>query len=164
MGDLNARIGLLNDNIVQDTIPNNVLCTLYCVSESLPRVSQDNTVNTYGKHLIDICVNTGLQIVNGRVGADRGIGRYTCYTYNRSSVVDYVLAQTGIRKRIVSFEVDDLQLHSDHCPILLKLNTGISYKGGEPDCANNYRGIMLLQSCFLLHWKTESRHGLPKKE
>ena len=47
MGDLNARIGLLNDNIVQDTIPNNVLCTLYCVSESLPRVSQDNTVNLF---------------------------------------------------------------------------------------------------------------------
>ena len=128
MGDLNARIGLLNDNIVQDAIPNNVPCTLYCVSESLPRVSQDNTVNTYGKQLIDICINTGLQIVNGRVGADRGIGRYTCYTYNGSSVVDYVLAQTSIRERIVSFEVDNLQLHSDHCPILLKLNTGISYR------------------------------------
>ena len=66
--------------------------------------------------------------MNGRVGADRGIGRFTCYTYNRSSVVDYVLAQTGIRERIVSFEVDELQLHSDHCPILLKLNTGISYR------------------------------------
>ena len=128
MGDLNARIGLLNDNIVRDTIPNNVPCTLYCVSESLPRVSQDITVNMYGKQLIDICINTGLQIVNGRVGADRGIGRYTCYTYNGSSVVDYVLAQTGIRERIVSFEVDDLQLHSDHCPILLELNAGIRYR------------------------------------
>ena len=126
MGDLNARIGLLNDNIVQDVTPNNVPCSLYCVSESLPRVSQDITVNTYGKQLIDICIIMGLQIVNGWVGADRGIGRYTCYTYDESSVVDNVLAQTSIRERIVRFEVDDLQLHSNHCPVLLKLNTRTS--------------------------------------
>ena len=47
MVDIN--IGLLNDTIVQDVTPINVPCTLYCVSESLPRVSQDITVNTYGK-------------------------------------------------------------------------------------------------------------------
>ena len=35
MGDLKARVGLLNDHIVQDTIPNNVPCTLYCVKENL---------------------------------------------------------------------------------------------------------------------------------
>jgi len=49
------------------------------------------------------------------------------FTYNGSSVVDYVLAEEGIRERIVSFEVGDLQIHSDHCPLLLKLDTGISY-------------------------------------
>ena len=27
----------------------------------------------------------------------------------------------------MNFEVDDLQMHSDHCPLLLKLNVGTSY-------------------------------------
>ena len=100
MGDLNARVGLLNDHIVQDTIPNNVPCSLYCVNGVLPRISQDNSVNMHARQLVDICVNTGLQIVNGQVGADRGIGSFTCFTYNGSSVVDYVLAEEGIRERI----------------------------------------------------------------
>jgi len=81
-GDLNTRVGLLNDHIVQDTIPNNVPCSLYCVNEVLPRISQDKSVNMHGRQLVDICVNTGLQIVNGRVGADRGIGSFTCFTDN----------------------------------------------------------------------------------
>ena len=133
MGELNARTGLLNDHIVHDTIPNNVPSSLYFVNESLPRFSQDNTVNMYGRQLVDICVNTGLQVVNGRVGVDSGIGRFTCYTHNGSSVVDYVLAQAGIRDRIVSFEVDDLQPHSDHCPLLLKLKTGINNRNSCED-------------------------------
>ena len=47
MGDLNAHVGLLNDHIVQDKIPNNVPCSFYCVNEYLLRVSQDNTVNMH---------------------------------------------------------------------------------------------------------------------
>lgn len=39
----------------------------------------------------------------------------------------HALAEKDIRERIVSFQVDDLQMHSDHCPLLLKLNTGTSY-------------------------------------
>jgi len=35
-----------------------------------------------------------------------------------------VRTEEGIRERIVSFEVDDLQMHSDHCPLLLKLIIG----------------------------------------
>ena len=45
-------------------------------------------------------------------------------SYNGSSVVDYVLAEEGIRERIVSFEVGDLQIHSDHCLLLLNLIKG----------------------------------------
>ena len=39
----------------------------------------------------------------------------------------YWQKKVAIRERIVSFEVDDLQMHSDHCPLLLKLNVGTSY-------------------------------------
>lgn len=35
--------------------------------------------------------------------------------------------KTEIENSSVSFQVDDLQMHSDHCPLLLKLNTGTSY-------------------------------------
>ena len=145
MGDLNARVGLLNDHIVQDTIPNNVPCSLYCVNEVLPRFSQDKSVNVHGRQLVDICVNTGLQIVNGQVGADRGIGSFTCFTYNGSSVVDYVLAEEGIRERIVSFEVGDLQIHSDHCPLLLKLDIG-QWKL-EAIASTKHRRACVLRQC-----------------
>ena len=41
-----------------------------------PRVTQDTQVNTLGKCFIDLCVSSGLRIVNGRHSGDPS-GSYT---------------------------------------------------------------------------------------
>ena len=47
----------------------------YVMDDAIERNSQDKTVNDYGKILLDFCISTGLRIVNGRCGTDKGIGK-----------------------------------------------------------------------------------------
>ena len=37
-------------------------------------------VNINGKKLIELCKLSYLKIANGRIGADKSIGSYTCHT------------------------------------------------------------------------------------
>ena len=57
----------------------------------LVRFSQDkkNVVN-HGKLLFELCKAVGMLILNGRLGADKGIVRCTRIADNSSNVVDYV--------------------------------------------------------------------------
>ena len=59
----------------------------------LNRVSQDKVVNEHGNYLLNFCKASGLRIINGRIGNDGGIGKFTCVTENGCSVVDYVLCR-----------------------------------------------------------------------
>ena len=52
------------------------------------RLSQDSTVLPRGRLLNDICIQTGLRILNGRCTGDL-TGKCTCHNYRGSSVVDY---------------------------------------------------------------------------
>ena len=87
-----------------------------------PRVSMDKFVNSSGQMLIDTCIATGLRILNGRLGLDKGIGKTTCNTSRGSSVVDYILAQTDILKHIIGFELCGSLLLSDHSPITFRVS------------------------------------------
>ena len=42
---------------------------------------------------IDACIATGLRLVNGRLGRDKGVGNFTYMSNSGNSVVDYVLAE-----------------------------------------------------------------------
>ena len=64
-----------------------------------------------------------LRITNGRIGADKNIGRYTCYTHNGTSTVDYLLCSPSIMSYITEFTVRDQNDFSDHCPIDFSLLT-----------------------------------------
>ena len=78
----------------------------YVIDDDIkPRVSMDKTVNTCGERLIDICIATGLKIVNGRFGKDEGTGRLTCHTYSGGSVIDYVLTESAYLTHLCNFEV-----------------------------------------------------------
>ena len=44
----------------------------------LTRKSLDNTINTYGHSVLDMCTNNNLFILNGRIGADRINTKLTC--------------------------------------------------------------------------------------
>ena len=55
--------------------------------------------------------------MNGRIGSDSGIGKFTCVTENGCIVVDYVLCRPDLMKDFNSFSVEEPNVCSDHCEI-----------------------------------------------
>ena len=91
----------------------------------LRRISKGSArPNNCGKQLLSLCKTTGLYIVNGRMGADLGVGGYTRADTTGKRPVDYLLAT------LVTFTmITDLRIHpktpeSGHLPIIFN----ISYK------------------------------------
>ena len=65
------------------------------------RYSQDeNTTNSRGRILIDLCRALSLRILNGSVVGDL-TGKKTCFKYNGSSVVDHVIISSSIEFSIM---------------------------------------------------------------
>ena len=62
-----------------------------------------------------------LKILNGRKIGDL-TGKYTCHQYNRSSVVDYIIAELNIFNKINYFQVLPFTTYSDHCQIVANLD------------------------------------------
>ena len=75
-GDWNARVGdgSRADYIVCDRSVDNIDHDEYFPDIPLPRHSHDNTVNSHGQKLLDLCKATSLRIANGRLGRDCGVG------------------------------------------------------------------------------------------
>ena len=91
-------------------------------------MSQDFKINEYGRKLINLCISTGLRIVNGRLHEDKEIGKYTCIKKRGCSVVDYVIGSSDFFKYIHNFKVNDHTPFSDHNIIQLSLPS-IQYNG-----------------------------------
>ena len=71
-----------SDKFIPETIP-------YMIDVSLPeRHSQDKSLNERGTVLMDMCISSGLRILNGRKPGD-SLGYFICHKYNGSSTVDY---------------------------------------------------------------------------
>ena len=138
-GDNNSRTGLLNDFISESDENGYVpMCDIIDDLEIVNvRYSQDLFVNSFGKDFIDFCVRQSLLIANGRLGEDKGVGKFTC---KDASVVDYLVTSPLLFKEIENFEVDafDHILSDVHCPIIFSLNDGKTKvaKTG-PDCVGN---------------------------
>lgn len=128
MGDFNARTGELIDYVEFDddnlrySLPSNY------VTDSLHRrLSMDKTVHKYGRKLVNISLNNNLFILNGRSLGDI-YGKFTCYTPQGPSVVDYFLCSQELFKDVMHMKVKDLQIFSDHCPLELKIRLPYSYR------------------------------------
>jgi exonuclease III len=123
LGDLNSRVGHLSDFVPFDfTDPNvNVLPDDYISDIELPRKSQDSHVNQYGRYLIDFCRESQLRIMNGRVGKDAEIGKFTYVDKLGSSLIDYVICSQSLINMFSSFDVDDPNILSDHCAVNFSL-------------------------------------------
>ena len=90
----------------------------------LERFSQDRrNVDNYGKLLLKLCKAVGMLILNGRLGADKGIGRYTRMADNSASVVDYVIVTPDLFDDVGQFQVNNKFHESDHLPISFSLKT-----------------------------------------
>ena len=132
IGDFNARTGNLPDIISNETDHS---CIFICDGGrefiggdlSVPaRVNSDKEVNTYGKNLINVCMEFGLCFCNGRSGRDNGLGSFTCITHNGASVVDYVLISYDLFDGISNFEVLAVSDFSVHLPLTFKMEVQTS--------------------------------------
>ena len=65
--------------------------------------------------LLELCKQTGLRILNGRVGDDKGIGRYTYVGSSGSSLVNYVITTQNLFRFVYTFVVKEANILSDHC-------------------------------------------------
>ena len=120
-GDINARSGQKLDYINSDSgdfIPVDNSYDVDALNICRSRFNQDKCItNVYGNSLIDLCISSGLRILNGRTIGDF-FGKFTCHEVNGSSVVDYVLVHENFMDSIIYFHVWDLWADlSDHCLI-----------------------------------------------
>ena len=85
------------------------------------RYSLDKNIDTSGKRLMQICRDSCLRIVNGRLGDDAGIGNYTFQSVQGCSLIDYVLFPPTLFDIISKFTIHDISVYSDHAPIQFSL-------------------------------------------
>ena len=125
-GDFNGRCSNRPDFVLDDdSIHMNVLPDEYTPDRFMDRYSQDiGHVNNNGLLLLDLCKQTGVRIMNGRVGADRGVGKFTFVGSRGSSLVDYVLTSQDLFQYVSKFEVEDPNIISDHCLISFSFDFG----------------------------------------
>ena len=84
------------------------------------RSNEDKVINKYGQLLLKFCINTCFKIANGRMYNDNGIVRFTYYSPNGSSTIDYlILNEDNI---ISKFEVLPKLVESEHCPIQFNIS------------------------------------------
>ena len=74
----------------------------------------------YGQLLLFFCENTGYKIANVRMFNDNDIGRYTYYSANGSSTIDYLIFNEN--NIISEFDVLPKLVESDHCPIQFNIS------------------------------------------
>ena len=121
MGDLNSRVGNLEDYILNDEHDVVTKNKSYVVDNfTKNRTSLDLIVNDYGKSLIDTCISHNLAIVNGRCTGDN-TGNFTCITANGSSVVDYYIISKNIFDMVNHMKINTLTPWSDHKQIEMSL-------------------------------------------
>ena len=138
IGDMNSRTANqpdfveVDEHLLEATGLTECLSDLFVNEHNLEkldipkvRYNEDKTLDNNGRKLIEFCKNTGMLIVNGRVGKREETGRLTC---KKSSTVDYAIASIDLFPHINDFCIDtfDRCLSDVHCPITLELNQIIS--------------------------------------
>ena len=83
LGDFNLRTGNPDDSLLLDGEINNIET----------RAIRDTKINSNGRLLVDLCKTTEIVFLNGKIGEDKHIGKYTCVTHNGKSSVVYFLAE-----------------------------------------------------------------------
>lgn len=131
-GDLNSRTGTKQPDFIEGGNRNGVnqIFNNFDPDINVPvRFSMDETISSRGKYLNNICIETGLRILNGRTTGD-SIGQLTCYTPNGCSVVDYFIVSENLLSKVCFFKVHNLLGDlSDHCQISVLLNIQCKIKG-----------------------------------
>ena len=102
----NARVGEMPDHIIDDEMDDFVPVGDEYVVDRVPRKRHncDNIINEFGKHLIEINVSCQLRNFNGRFLGD-SMGRFTFYSKNGASTIDYGICDHSVMKYVNHFRV-----------------------------------------------------------
>ena len=68
----------------------------------LRRTNEDKAINQYVRILLNLCKYNNVFILNGRIGEDKDIGKFTC---KNVGVVNYTIASPDYLKHITNFQV-----------------------------------------------------------
>ena len=135
MGNFNARtatdtdfVDLIKNRHVDDYITDfvdNFTNVLNDLKMPLNRISMDKSKNKFSNLLLNFCKGNSMFIVNGRVGNDKNIGRFTC---RNASVVDYCITSPELLKLFFDFDIlESSKLFSDvHAPLHILLSVNLN--------------------------------------
>ena len=149
-GDIQETV-LRNDDNAFLNVPED-----YKNDEQCLRRSQDlGTVNARGRNLLETCTALNLRILNGRTVGDLE-GKNTCFHYNGSSVVDYVIGSKIILRNVQYVIVNSLMsLFSDHCHLSLAIKANFVNQDSFETSAE-----LILTEYNRLFWKDKLKDGL----
>ena len=113
------------------------------------RRNMDSKIDSRGKELLDFCVTHQLRILNGRTLGDLN-GKYTCYTPNGASVVDYSIVSEGALDLVLYFKVTDFTptLSNCHCRIEWEMSSDFCPTNDVIDESNLHR-VPLRYMCMV---------------
>jgi hypothetical protein len=110
-----SRIGQTSDYTTYDR--HIAQTDIYTIDPYLPRTSCDFDLNRFGDRLLDLCKSTNFRIDNGRMYSNKGIGKFTCMTYNGENVVDYLVTSQSNFEDLADFYVHDFNEFPNHAPM-----------------------------------------------
>ena len=123
LGDWNARLGNMDDNMNIDTdfdLDHEFFTSDWAEANIQERLVVDEEFNTFGRELIQLCLNTDMRIMNGRFG--NVSSNWTCYSHSGGrSVVDFGLMNISVFPDVVEFQVGSQEEFSDHVVIGVKI-------------------------------------------
>ena len=133
-GDLNSRISFLDMDNESFEIPHlENLGFIERSNEPIPKRSTcDHVTNRFGKKLKDLCTSLDLHIANGRVPGDR-VGNFTCHNNRGSSVVDYVICDHNLFKKVKRLTMLEPSFGSIHTPLSLSFSCEFSITNSTRD-------------------------------
>ena len=145
-GDFNSRTGVLPDylefdesiceinhlNVLRNE-NSEMFGKLNEYNISTVRNTADNNVNTYWRHLIELCKNNNSFIINGRIGYDKTHPKVSCK--DRSTVEYFIKCFLFCFRTYFSIH-EQSELYSDaHCPLslILSIDCQIENKGNDEE-------------------------------
>ena len=107
-GDLNGRVSVLPDYIVNDNITYLPLSRdVYDPDESTinVRYNEDTVVNEHGRKVLEMCKMCGLRIANGRVGNPIQSGAKTFIGQPGSSTIDLIICSPAFFSKLEKLSI-----------------------------------------------------------
>ena len=141
-GDFNSRIGNDLDYIDHDDrhdgtsyipLPDNIMLPILT-----KRDTNDLISNSHKRPFLEMVINNGLAILNGRTTGDIH-GNVTCIRPTGSSLIDYFITSHELIDMTQYLTVKPLTIFSDHCPLILCFDHQFDQqKNSQKDLTDKY--------------------------